>query len=562
VLQRYESVAAEKVHGWLVDLLPKPPALILDVGAGSGRDAAWLSSRGLDVVAAEPSSKMLAEARNLHPSQKIQWIADSLPSLDRVLRLGLSFDFILLSAVWIHVVPADRARAFRKLVTLLKPGGFIAITLRHGPVDYDRGIYTVSIDEIEQLARAHGAFVERTITAEDELSRSAITWTQLVVRLPNDGTGALPLLRHIILNDDKSSTYKLALLRVLCRIADSATGYVRDAGNDQIALPLGLVGLYWVRLFKPLLAAGLPQNPTNRGVSNLGFVKDGFRGLGGVSHLDLRIGIHFSGDVAAALHSALRDACNTITTMPAHFMTYPGGQPVLPVNRIRLKVKPQAIKLDNAYLSSFGDLLVPRHLWQALQRFEVWIEPALIAEWSRLINLYGERQGRKLSENLVARAMKWSEPNRDVSVAREQALRLVSSEKLHCVWSGRALTADVLDVDHCFPWAAWPCDDLWNLLPAHRSVNQNQKRDKLPSIGLLQSAQDRIQIWWEKGYQKADGGALPDRFETEAKATLPIISQVGFHLDDLFQALKLQQIRLKHDQQVPIWEPSTIRLQR
>jgi hypothetical protein len=38
---------------------------------------------------------------------------------------------------------------------------------------------------------------------------------QLALRLPDDGTGALPLLRHIIFNDDKSSTYKLALLRVL-----------------------------------------------------------------------------------------------------------------------------------------------------------------------------------------------------------------------------------------------------------------------------------------------------------------------------------------------------------
>jgi hypothetical protein len=248
--------------------------------------------------------------------------------------------------------------------------------------------------------------------------------------------------------------------------------------------------------------------------------------------------------------------------MPAHFMTYPSGLPVLPVNRVRLKLRPQTIKLDDAYLSSFGNLLVPRHLWRALQRFDSWIEPALTAEWSRLMNFYGERQGRKLSENLVARAMKWSEPNRDVGVAREQALRLVSSEKVYCVWSGRALTTDVLDMDHCFPWAAWPCDDLWNLLPAHRNVNQNQKRDKLPSIWLLQSAQDRIQLWWDKGYLKADGGALPDRFINEAKATLPMIPQAGFHLDDLFQALKLQQIRLKHDQQVPIWDPSTVRPQQ
>jgi ubiquinone/menaquinone biosynthesis C-methylase UbiE len=38
VSRRYESVATETVHGWLVDLLPN--ALALDVGAGTGRDAA------------------------------------------------------------------------------------------------------------------------------------------------------------------------------------------------------------------------------------------------------------------------------------------------------------------------------------------------------------------------------------------------------------------------------------------------------------------------------------------------------------------------------------------
>lgn len=32
---RYESVAAERINEWLLDLLPKPPALVLDVGSGS-----------------------------------------------------------------------------------------------------------------------------------------------------------------------------------------------------------------------------------------------------------------------------------------------------------------------------------------------------------------------------------------------------------------------------------------------------------------------------------------------------------------------------------------------
>ena len=457
-----------------------------------------------------------------------------------------------------HVPAADRTRAFRKLITLLKPGGCVAITLRHGPAESGRGIYAVTQAEVERLSRAHGAFVEKAIDSKDELGRSAVNWTQLVVRLPDDGTGALPLLRHIILNDDKSSTYKLALLRAVCRIADGAAGYVRDADDGHVAVPLGLVGLYWIRLFKPLLAAGLPQSPTNQGDAQLGFIKEGFRQLNDVSHLDLRIGMIFGEDRSNALHAALRDACNTITRMPAHYMTYPGGGPVLPVKRIGRVPTPAEIHLDDVYLFSFGELLIPRHLWRALQRFDVWIEPALIAEWSRLMNSYAARQGRKISEAKISTAMTWSEPSRDVRIAREQAVQLVESRKLYCVWSGRALSVVSLDVDHCFPWAAWPCDDLWNLLPAHREINQNQKRDKLPGVELLRSAQDRIQEWWEKGYLNAYNKVLPERFMTEAKATLPMIEHNDARLDDVFAALNLQQIRLRHDQQVPVWEPKHI----
>jgi len=276
------------------------------------------------------------------------------------------------------------------------------------------------------------------------------------------------LLRHIILNDDKSSTYKLALLRVLCRIADGTAGYARDADDGHVAIPLGLVGLYWLRVFKPLLAEGLPQNPTNIGDENLGFVREGFRNLADVSHLDLRIGSLFSRDRSPALHAALRDACNTITRMPAHYMTYPGGGPVLPVKRAGRMSKPEAIQLNEAYLASFGELFVPQHLWRALQRFDVWIEPALIAEWSRLIKAYAAGQERQIEDAKIAKAMAWSEPLRDVSIARGQAVGLMGSGKLFCVWTGRSLSVDILDIDHCFPWAAWPCDDLWNLLPTHR----------------------------------------------------------------------------------------------
>jgi hypothetical protein len=161
------------------------------------------------------------------------------------------------------------------------------------------------------------------------------------------------------------------------------------------------------------LANDLPQSPVNRGYDRLGFVKEGFRSLTSVSHLDLRIGMLFGNDRSAALHSALRDACDTIANMPAHFITYPGGGVVFLVKRGARMLRPAALHLDLPYLSSFGELLIPRHLWRALQRFDVWIEPALIAEWSRLITFYTGRQGRKVAGTTISEAMRWSEPSRD-----------------------------------------------------------------------------------------------------------------------------------------------------
>jgi SAM-dependent methyltransferase len=122
-----EGTTAEDVHGWLLDLLPAIPATTLDVGAGSGRDAVWLADKGYDVIAVEPSANMRAAAARLHPAARVHWIDDTLLVLNAAARSGLSFDLILLSAVWMHVPADDRPRAFRKLINLLKPGGLIAI---------------------------------------------------------------------------------------------------------------------------------------------------------------------------------------------------------------------------------------------------------------------------------------------------------------------------------------------------------------------------------------------------------------------------------------------------
>ena len=335
IADSYEALKPEQLHRWIDGLYPPAPGLILDMGAGSGRDAAWLAGLSHDVVAAEPAPALRAEAVRRHGGQNIRWIADQLPGLLATQRLGLAFDLILLSGVWQHVLPTDRARALRKLLGLLRPGGVLAITLRHGPAADARGMHPVSLSELETLARQLGAVVVRVQPATDAMSRPEVSWTGVALRLPDDGTGALPLLRHLILNDQKSASYKLGLLRALCRAADSQAGLVVTEDDDTVVLPLGLIALDWLRLYLPLVSVKLPQMPRNAGPEGLGFAGPGFRALlaGLVPRLELRIGARFSGDAAAAVRTALQEAADLIARMPATYMTYPNGGPVLPTVR-------------------------------------------------------------------------------------------------------------------------------------------------------------------------------------------------------------------------------------
>ena len=554
VASQYESVDPEALHTWLADLLPEPPAIVLDIGAGTGRDAAWLADKGYDVFAVEPSKAMRRVAGNLHPSTPVRWVHDSLPALEATFRSGVSFDAIIAFGVWMHLPHGQRPRAFRKLVNLLKPGGVIAISLRIGPADPERGMHPVDGAEIVSLARNHGTIVQRELDSADQLGRDGIHWTNYALRLPDDGTGALPLLRHVILNDDKSSTYKLGLLRSICRIADGTAGLVRRSDDDMVSVPLGLVALTWLRLYKPLIAASFPQSPTNEsGGLRLGFVREAFRRLEPLSNLDLRVGMRLGRTDSAALHQALRDAANTIRTMPARYITFPDGTPVLPVRANRLRTRSTSeLVLDEAYLRSFGHMLVPWRIWQALQRFAIWIEPALVEEWIRLMCQYATTQGRNLPRDPVAAAMIWSDPERDVTIPRQQAEQVLDSRRLYCVWSGKSLSKGSLDMDHCFPWSAWPCGDLWNLMPTNRAVNQNEKRALLPSARLMMASRDRILSWWESAYGLSNP-AIHERFVIEAASSLPGVQPFERDLDAFFDGALTQRARLRHDQQIPEW---------
>jgi SAM-dependent methyltransferase len=550
---QYESVPFEQVHKAIIDLLPGAGSTVLDIGSGSGRDAAWFASRGYQVVAADPSEQMRAAAIRLHQHPKIRWLADSLPDLTAIYRLGLTYDLILLSAVWMHVPPGSRARCLRKLATLLSPGGRIAISLRLGEPDAAREMHSVSYIELADLARQFGLRVIRAENNDDQLGRSTVSWMTVVLGLPDDGLGVLPLLRNLILRDEKSSTYKIALLRILTRIADVAAGAARYKG-DSVVLPLGLVSLFWLRMYKPLIENGLPQMPCNINGSGPGFVGPSFHMLKTVSAPELRVGMMFRGQTGLHLHKALSTIAQTIRTMPAGHLFWPSSDKLIfHVEYKPRKATPELLRIDDAFLWSLGDFHVPAEIWHALCHHNVWIEPVLVAEWIRLMTGYSQEPAHVRDK--AGALLAWGDPERDTRLARAAVERLRASGKsIYCVWSGQQLK-DQFEIDHCFPFSAWPCDDLWNLMPASKKVNLD-KSNRLVTNDALQRSAPVIEEWWSNAYI-GNSEESRDRFFSEAQQTLPLHSS-RVNSIDVIDAMKLHRIRLHQDQQLQNWAPKNI----
>ena len=182
LVEQYEKLTFEEVHGDLAHLFPTAPARVLDIGAGTGRDAAALAAVGHSVVAVEPTAEMRAIGQRLHPTAAIEWIDDGLPDLIHVRASGETFDLVLLTAVWMHLDADQQERAMPAVASLMRPGGLLKLSLRHGPIPAGRRMFDVSADETSALASRHGlTAVHRS--ARKSLSHAAdVQWDVLMFR--------------------------------------------------------------------------------------------------------------------------------------------------------------------------------------------------------------------------------------------------------------------------------------------------------------------------------------------------------------------------------------------
>ena len=185
LVTRYEGIDFAAAHQAVLPLLPAAPASVIDIGAGTGRDAAWLAERGHRVVAVEPTEALRSRAIALHPAPAIEWIDDSLPALRKVLAQRRRFDLVMLTAVWMHLDAEERRVAMANVVALVAPLGLLVMTLRHGPAPSGRIMFAVSAEETIALAEAHGLGLVLNVHADSSQAANrdaGVSWTQLAFR--------------------------------------------------------------------------------------------------------------------------------------------------------------------------------------------------------------------------------------------------------------------------------------------------------------------------------------------------------------------------------------------
>lgn len=187
LFKRYESFASEEVHAHWRQWFPETPCRVLDIGAGTGRDAAWLATFGHSVLAVEPTDALRQGAQELHSDPNITWLSDLLPDLPQVVALDERFDLVLINAVWMHLTEAERRIGFATVANLMTPGARLFMSQRHGPIPEGRRMFDVSGEETITLAAEQGLktlYHERKGSIMAESSRRGVEWTCLVIEKP------------------------------------------------------------------------------------------------------------------------------------------------------------------------------------------------------------------------------------------------------------------------------------------------------------------------------------------------------------------------------------------
>lgn len=345
-------------------------------------------------------------------------------------------------------------------------------------------------------------------------------------------------VNKIIERDNKSSTYKFALLRGVVDIIQDNSPYI-EFKDGRVHFPMGLLIEKWLLYYYPIFDSEL-YIPQINGVANLAFASqmkelvNYYKDKGGFStfYNDLK-NKGIPSNIYLEFFKLLKKLNDTITQMPMKYIGRSINQDYYSIfqyeNAKKIKSKNE---IDLKFLiENFSKFSIPSEYYEVFKLLGSFIvgQDSILFKWAEFsVNA----SGKKISfEKVINEVLKTPITERDINASKNLYKNVLNKEgQVHCVWSGDTINS--YDIDHLIPFSIWKNNDLWNLLPAKRTIN-NKKRDKIPSILQIQKQKDLILHYWELIYNHQE-----ERFKKEIQVTL-----LGNHSFNNWQNIAFEQLK-------------------
>lgn len=194
VSSRFETSLDRALIGAFVETVAaQGSGPVIDIGCGTGRVAAFVADRGLDVSGVDIAAKMVAEARSAHPHIRFD--------VGTLTDLPVAAGSTLGALYWYSIITtplSELSAVWRELDRVLMPNGHVLIAFQCGDNDIDerRAAYGSTADlalrrhRVEDVAASlatAGFDVRADIRREPELDHETTSQAFLFVRRHDDG---------------------------------------------------------------------------------------------------------------------------------------------------------------------------------------------------------------------------------------------------------------------------------------------------------------------------------------------------------------------------------------
>jgi hypothetical protein len=513
---------------------------ILDIGCGSGENILRFREIGWEAFGTESSSGLRDRIIQDHLDLKEYISLDSLPFGDRLL-FGGEFTHIICQAVLQHIPPELLFRSLFGIREQIALGGYLSISIPKSRSDLDSAYrdgdgrlhYLHEPERIQLLLERMGFVTLHRRDSKDSLGREGIEWVEILVQRKSSEVSSLDSIESIISKDRKTATYKLALLRALCDLAEteSKSIAIRDS---FVHVPIVKIAEKWLFYYLPLLSDGkIPQITGAQKNTRLKFEKEIHSLLEFYSYIlgkydslkIVRILSFLKKDLAdpvfwkfwktgkgerdkpgfVLLRNTLRQIISTLVSGPIAFTKGAGKDPVF--------------SLDN----SKEFVLVPFPLWREFVVFDHWIRDTILIQWvdvSLRFSVFDSISHSVILDRLMFDFF----PDRSQFISRE-----IFRDNPHkiCIWTNKNLD-EGYDIDHLIPFSLSRNNMLWNLLPIDPRANRI-KSDKLPHHSLILKRKTNLIDTWN---WIADS-SYSSRFFYEASASTGMDLSPGSNWSDI-----------------------------